>query len=100
MRTEGSLALTGDLDFDARRELTETTYAAIMSAATAGTEVKLDCSAVESIAAVDPSVLGMLVTLGRAARRNGLRLVLVHAPAPMRAQVEAAGIADFFTWKQ
>jgi anti-anti-sigma regulatory factor len=93
------LVLTGDLDFDARHEFAAATFAEIMSAATAGTEVELDCSTVESVAAVDDTVIGMLVTLGRAARRNGSRLILLWASTPMRDQFEAMGVAQFFDWK-
>ena len=99
VKIEGQVALTGDLDFDARHEFTSETSAAIASAATAGTTVALDCSAVDCVTPIDVSVIGMLVALGRTARRNGSRLVLVHAPAQMRAQLEAAGVARFFTWK-
>src|SRR5947209_3718249 len=92
------LVLTGDLDFDARHEFIARTLAEIMSAAAAGTEVALDCSAVECVAAVDDTVIGMLVTLGRTARRNGSRIVLIGASIPMRAQFDAVGVARFFDW--
>jgi anti-anti-sigma regulatory factor len=98
--TEGRFAVSGDLDFDARHEFTAEAFAAIISAAAAGTQVAVDCSAVDPAAKVDASVLGMLVTLGRSARRKGSRLVLAHASKPMRAQLEAAGVAQFFDWKR
>jgi len=100
VRVEGRQVLRGDLDLDARNELSAEVSAAITSASTAGGVVTLDCAAVECVSAIDTSVIGMLVTLGRTARRNGSRLVLVHAPQPMRAQLEAADVAHFFTWKR
>ena len=88
MSTE-RLVLPGDLDLDARREFITEAITVIGSAATAGTEVELDCSAVESVGPVDDAVIGMLVVVARASHRHGARLALVNAPKPMRAQFEA-----------
>jgi len=67
--------------------------------ATADIEVELDCSAVESIGAVEGAVIGMLVVVARASQRNGTRVALVNTPKPMRAQFEAAGVARLFDWR-
>jgi len=93
------LVLPGDLGLDARRAFITEAIAVIESAATAGTEVELDCSAVESVGPVDDAVIGMLVVLARASRRQGARMVLVRAPQRMRAQFEAAGAARLFDWR-
>jgi|SRR5580693_7736595 anti-anti-sigma regulatory factor len=98
MSTE-RLVLPGDLNLDARREFLTEAIAVIGSAATAGTEVELDCSAVESDGPVDDAMIGMLVVLARASQRQGARLVLVQAPQRMRAQFEAAGAARLFDWR-
>ena len=95
---DGCQVLRGDLDCDARRQFAAETFVAITSAASAGTSVSLDCGAVDCTSAVDTSVVGMLVTIGRAAHRSGLRLVLMHAPRPMRAQLEALSVAQYFDW--
>jgi anti-anti-sigma regulatory factor len=97
---DGRQVLRGDLEFDARQQLTADTCAAITSAGSAGTVVTLDCRAVDCASAIEESVIGMLVALGRAANRSGLRLVLAHASKPMRAQLDAAGVAQFFAWKR
>jgi anti-anti-sigma regulatory factor len=62
--------------------------------------VELDCSAVESLEAVDDAVVGMLVVVARAARRRGERVVLVRAPKPMRAQLETANVGHFFEFRR
>jgi ABC-type transporter Mla MlaB component len=42
----------------------------------------------------------MLVTLARAARRQGAQVSLVRVPRLMRAQFEAAGVAALFNWRE
>jgi ABC-type transporter Mla MlaB component len=64
--------------------------------ASADANVELDCSAVESAGPLDDAVIGMLVTVARTAQRRGACVVLVRAPKPMRAQLEAADVAHFF----
>jgi anti-anti-sigma regulatory factor len=96
--SHGCLVLRGDLDFEGRQAFIATADAAIALADAAGTEVELDCSAVESVEAIDDAVIGMLVTLARTAQRLGARVVLVRAAKPMRTQLVAAGVAHFFTW--
>ena len=64
----------------------------------ADTEVELDCSAVESVAAVD-DVIGLLVTLARDVEQSGSRIVWYRAPKPMRAQLEVAGVGHLFNWR-
>jgi anti-anti-sigma regulatory factor len=95
--TIGRLALTGDLGFEARGEFIAAARAAIASA---DTVVELDCSAVDVAGPLDDAVIGMLVTLARTAQRRGARVVLVRAPKPMRAQLEAADVAHFFTLRR
>ena len=102
---EGSMGarrfvLHGDLDADARRALVTEASVAIQAAATAGTEVEFDCSAVEALGPIDDAVVGMLVMLARASQRHGTRVVLLQAPVPMRSQLEAAGVAHFFAWRE
>jgi ABC-type transporter Mla MlaB component len=92
--------LRGDLDVDARRAFVTETSVAIQAAATAGTEVELDCSAVGALGPVDDAVVGMLVMLARTSQRHGARVELLRAPVPMRAQLEAAGVAHFFDWRE
>jgi ABC-type transporter Mla MlaB component len=74
----GRDVVTGDLGFDARAEFIAAARAAITSA---DTDVELDCSAVET---VDDAVIGMLVSLARAAQRRGARVALIRAPKPSR----------------
>jgi anti-anti-sigma regulatory factor len=95
--TIGRLALTGDLDFEARGEFIASARAAIESA---DTNVELDCGAVEVAGPLDDAVIGMLVTLARSAQRRGARVMLVRAPKPMRAQLELAGVAHFFNFRR
>ena len=95
--TTGRLVLRGDLGVEARREF-ETAARAVI--ASADTDVELDCSAVESVEAADDAVIGMLVVLARTAQRRGARVVLVRAPKPMRAQLEAADVAHFFDFRR
>jgi anti-anti-sigma regulatory factor len=90
------LFVHSDLGFEARQQFIATVRAAMGSA---DAEVELDCSTVEVVEAIDDPVIGMLVTLARAARRQGAQLVLVEAPKPMYVQMEAAGVAHFFQWK-
>jgi anti-anti-sigma regulatory factor len=97
--SNGSFVLRGDLDVDARRAFLTEASIAIESAATADREVVLDCSAVESVEAVNDAVIGMLVTLARASQRHGARVVLLQAPLLMRAQLETARVAHFFDWR-
>jgi anti-anti-sigma regulatory factor len=94
--TIGRLTLTGDLDFEARGEFIASARAAIASV---DTNAELDCAAVESVGPLDDAVIGMLVTLARTAQRRGARVVLVRAPKPMRAQLEAADVAHFFDFR-
>jgi len=93
------LALLHDLDLDARRQFITEAIAVIESAATADTEVELDCSAAASVGTVDDSVIGMLVVIARASQRRGLRVALVNTPIPMRAQFDDAGVARLFDWR-
>ncbi len=95
MKTE-RLVLPGRLGFEARREFIDAARAAMESS---DQDVELDCSRVDVAEAIDDSVIGMLVTLARAARRQGAQVALVRAPRPMRVQLEAAGVAHFFYWK-
>ena len=95
----GRLALHPDFGLDARREFSETARAAITRNEIAGSEVELDCSCIEVVGQIDDPVIGMLVTLARAAQRQGARVALVNAPRPMREQLEAAEFAHFFDWR-
>ena len=92
----GRLVVPRDLSFEARRE-----FIAAARAAMGSTEesVELDCSTVEVLGPIDDAVIGMLVTLARAARRQGAQVSLVRAPRPMRAQFEEAGVANLFDWR-
>ena len=92
----GRLELHGDLDVDARKEFVAQVTQAILSADSAGAQPELDCSAVAADGPVDEATIGMLVTLARTAQRRGVRIVLVCAPKPMRAQLEAADVGHFF----
>ena len=96
--SHGCLVLRGDLDVEGRQAFIATADAAIALADAAGTEVELDCSALESVEAIDDAVIGMLVTLARTAQRLDARVVLVRAATPVRTQLVAAGVAHFFTW--
>jgi hypothetical protein len=60
-----SLILHGDLGFEARREFIAAARTAMESS---DRDVELDCSAIEVIGPIDDPVIGMLVTLARAAR--------------------------------
>jgi anti-anti-sigma regulatory factor len=95
-RTE-RLSVPKDLGFEARQD-----FIAACRAAMGSTEddIELDCSTVEVIGPVDDPVIGMLVTLARAARRHGARVALVRAPRLMRAQFEAARVAQLFDWRR
>jgi anti-anti-sigma regulatory factor len=86
------LLLRGDLGFEAHQQFIAAARAAMGSA---DEDVELDCSGVE---AIDDPVIGMLVTLARAVRRQGAQVALVRAPRPIRGQLEAAGVAHFFDW--
>jgi anti-anti-sigma regulatory factor len=97
--SDGRLILRGDLGIDARLQFMTEASAAIESASTGGAEVQLDCSLVESVEAVDVAVIGMLVAIARASSRRGARVGLVRASEPMRAQLEAAGVAHFFNFR-
>jgi anti-anti-sigma regulatory factor len=92
----GTLVLTGDLDFEARREFMAQTQSAIESG---DPVVRLNRSAVDVIGPVDDGVIGMLVALVRAAQSRGARIVLVRVPKLMRTQIEAAGLAHRFDWR-
>lgn len=96
---DGSLILPTDLGFSARRAFVAEATTSIAVAAGTGGRVLLDCSVVEVAGPLDDAVIGMLVTLARVARRHGARLALIRAPTPMRAQLEAAGVAHFFDWE-
>lgn len=97
--SDGCVVLRADLDFAARRAFVAEATTSIAVAARAGGEVQLDCSSVEVRGPVDDAVIGMLVTLARVAQRHGARLALTRVPKPMRAQLEAEGVAHFFDWK-
>jgi anti-anti-sigma regulatory factor len=90
------LILHRDLGLEARREFIAAARAAME---VSDQDVELDCSTVDAAEAIDDPVIGMLVTLARAARRQGAQVALVRAPRPMRVQFEAAGIAHFFNWQ-
>ena len=92
----GTLLLSGDLNFDERREFMVATQSAIASG---DPTVRVNCSTVDVGRPVDDAVIGMLVALVRAAQSRGARLVLVRAPRLMRAQVEAADVAQLFDWR-
>ncbi len=92
----GALLLTGDLNFEARREFMAQTQSAIEGG---DPVVRLNCSTVNVIGPVDDGVVGMLVALVRAAQSRGARLVLVRAPKLMRTQIETAGVAHLFEWR-
>jgi len=49
---------------------------------------------------VGEAVIGMLVVLARASQRHGTRVALVNAPRSMRAQMEAAEVAQLFNWRE
>ncbi len=91
------LVVRRDLSFEARREFIAAARLAMNST---DQDVELDCSAVDSFEAVDDPVIGMLVTLARAAQRQGTRVALVRAPRPMRTQLETAGVAQMFSWER
>jgi anti-anti-sigma regulatory factor len=95
MKTE-PLRVHGDLGFEARQQFITAARAAMGSTEA---DVELDCSAVDVTEAIDDPVIGMLVTLARAAQRQGAQVALVCAPRPMRVQFEAAGVAHLFNWK-
>jgi anti-anti-sigma regulatory factor len=90
------LVLVGALGFEARRDFINAARAAME---VSDQDVELDCSTVDVGETLDDPVIGMLVTLARAAQRRGARVAFVQAPRPMRVQFEAAGIAHFFNWK-
>jgi anti-anti-sigma regulatory factor len=95
MNTERLFVRRG-LGFEARQQFIAAVRAAM---GTTEADVELDCSGVDVTEAIDDPVIGMLVTLARAARRQGAQVALVRAPRPMRVQFEAAGIAHLFGWK-
>jgi len=84
------------LGFEARQQFIVAVRAAMESTRD---NVELDCSTVEALGPIDDPVIGMLVTLARASRRQGAHVTLVRAPRPMRMQLEAAGVAQLFDWK-
>jgi ABC-type transporter Mla MlaB component len=90
------LVVPRDLGFEARQQ-----FIAAARAAMGSTEdtVELDCSTIEVRGPIDDAVIGMLVTLARAARRQGAQVALVRAPRSMRAQFESAGVAGLFDWR-
>jgi ABC-type transporter Mla MlaB component len=98
--SSGRLVLGSELGVEGRRAFIEAACAAIAFADTAGTELELDCSSVECVGPIDDPVIGMLVTLARAAQRRGTRVVLVNAPRRMRAQLESADVGHFFDWQR
>jgi ABC-type transporter Mla MlaB component len=93
---DGTLLLTGVLNFDARREFMVQTQSAIERGEPA---VRLNCSTVGDVGPVDDGVIGMLVGLARAAQSRGARIVLDRAPKRMRTQLAAAGLAHRFEWR-
>jgi len=93
----GRLVVPRDLGFEARQQFIVAARAAMGS--TEAT-VELDCSTIEVLGPIDDAVIGMLVTLTRAARRQGAQVALVRAPRPMRAQCEEAGVAQLFDWRE
>jgi anti-anti-sigma regulatory factor len=94
------LVLRGDLSIDSRLAFVSQATAAVAAADATGTGAEVDCSAVDVFGPVDDTVIGMLVTLARAAQRYGARIMLISAPKPMRAQLEAAGVAHFFDFRR
>ena len=92
----GRLVVNRAPDVEERHRFIETARAAIALADTAGTELEVDCAAVEPSGPTDEVVIGMLVTLARAAQRRGTRVALVNAPTRMRAQLDSAGVGHFF----
>ena len=94
--SDGRLVVPRDLGFDARQEFITTVRVAMGSAQG---DVELDCSTIEIVGPIDDAVIGMLVTLARAARRQGARVALARAPRPMRVQFEAADVAQLFDWR-
>jgi ABC-type transporter Mla MlaB component len=93
--SNGRRVLTGDLDVDERLAFLSAMQLMVDSG---NAPVEVDCSAVMSVEAVDDAVIGMLVTLARAAQRRGERVALLRAPKAMRAQMEIADVAHFFDW--
>jgi ABC-type transporter Mla MlaB component len=93
----GPLVVPRALSFEARREFIAATPAAMGSTEES---VELDCSTVEVPGPIDDAVIGMLVTLARAARRRGSHVSLVRAPRPMRSQFEEEGVAWRFDWPE
>ncbi len=92
----GRLVVNRAPGVEERHRFIETARAAIALADTAGTQLELDCSAVEPSGPTDEPVIGMLVTLARAAQRRGTRVALVNAPTRMRLQLDAAGVGHLF----
>ena len=92
----GRLVVPRDLGFVARQQFIVAARAAMGSTEDV---VELDCSTIETLGPLDDAVLGMLVTLARAARRQGAQVSLVRVPRPMRAQFESAGVAALFDWR-
>jgi ABC-type transporter Mla MlaB component len=92
----GRLVVPCDLGFEARQQFIVAARAAMGSTEET---VELDCSTIEVLGPIDDAVIGMLVTLARAARRQGAQVALVRAPRPMRTQFEAAGVSGLFDWR-
>ncbi|MGH8978071.1 MAG: STAS domain-containing protein [Acidimicrobiia bacterium] len=90
--TEGQLVVTGDLEFEQRREFIATTTGVI---ARAEGNIELDCSQLD---AIDEATLGMLVVLSRAASRRGARLVLERPSPRVRSDLETAAVSHMFDW--
>lgn len=96
----GRLALHSGLDVDARKDFVAQATQLIALSDANGTKAELDCSAVGADGPVDDGTIGMLVTLARVAQRRGTRLVLVRAPKPMLAQLDAAEVDHFFAYRR
>jgi ABC-type transporter Mla MlaB component len=92
----GRLVVPRDLGFVARQQFIVAARAAMGSTED---NVELDCSTIDTFGPVDDAVLGMLVTLARAARRQGAQVALVRVSRLMRAQCESAGVAQLFDWR-
>ena len=71
------LTVPSGLGFEARQQFISAVRAAMGSA---DVDVELDCSGVDVTETIDDPVIGMLVTLARAARRQGAQVALIRAP--------------------
>jgi len=94
--SDQSLILHGDLGFEARQAFIAAARTAMESS---DRTVELDSSAIDVIGPIDDPVIGMLVTLARAAHRQGRQVTLLRAPRQMRFQLETAAVDHLFTWK-